>query len=288
MFGTILEMKAQYRMWIVVFCLGLLSCNSKQKADEAWVDSVLQAIDSIPDEQLDFSVDEVPLSDAVDGNFNDFIYAFLHSRQLQSERVGWPLKVTDSGGEIVRTLRNRGELRKVVFPSSMDYFLFLLDDAKQLEEDAGSMSEEAFVHLVDFNDMRVNRCTYQRKNGIWMLGNVCEQSFSESHFGNFLSFYSQFSADSVYQIEHVAQPLNISMPDEENDMETIEGTIDADQFPLFSPELPSGVVMVVDYGQLEENANRVVMVKCGMSNGMMDIMTFEHEEGEWKLTGLEE
>lgn len=265
-----------------------ISCNGKQKADEAWVDSVLQAIDSIPNEELSFTVDEVPINIALDGNFNDFIYAFLHNKQLQTERVGWPLKITDSEGETLYAIRSRSELRKVLSPSSMDYFVMLLSDVQQMEEDAGSVSSEANVHLVDFDEKHVNRCSYHRVDGLWMLDNVCEESFDEHSVGNFLSFYHHFIEDSVYQIEHVAQPLSISMPDDDDEMGTIEGTIDADQFPLFSPELPNGIVMIVDYGQLKDNANRIVMVKCGMSNGLMDILTFEHEAGEWKLVSLEE
>lgn len=289
-------MKVLTRTWIAAILLLMIatygsivvSCSGKQKADEAWVDSVLEAIDSIPDESLDFTVDEVPINTALDGNFNDFIYTFLHNRQLQSERVGWPLRVTDAEGKVIRTVRNRAGLHKLLTPSCTDYFVMLLEDVCQIESDASSTNSEAYVHLVDFDDLHINRCSYQRKEGLWMLNNVSEQTFNEHPLGRFLAFYQKFVSDSVYQIDHVAQPLNITMPDEEEETGSIEGTIDADQFPLFSPELPNGVVMFVDYGQLELDANRIVMVKCGMSNGMMDILTFEQEYGEWKLVGLEE
>lgn len=282
------NMKGIANTWIVLLGIVFISCNNKQHADEAWVDSVLHAIDSIPDENLDFTLNEVPIVKAVDGNFNDFIYAFLHNRQLQTERVEWPVKVLDTEGQVVRILRNRTEFRKALFPSSQDYFVMLLNNVSQMEEDAGSSSDEAYVHLVDFDNLCVERCSFLREDGFWMLNDVFEQSFIEHPLSGFLSFYHKFVVDSAYQINHVVQPLTISIPDEYEEMGTIEGTIDADQFPLFSPELPSGVVMLVDYGQLELKSDRIVMVKCGMANGMIDILTFEHKEGEWKLVELEE
>lgn len=282
------NMNGLAKTWIILLGFVLLSCNSKQRADEAWVDSVLQAIDSIPDEQLDFTLDEVPIDNAVDGNFNDFIYTFLRNRQLQLERVEWPVKVIDTEGKVVKTLRNRTEFRKALFPSSQDYFVMLLNDVSQMEEDAGSTSDEAYVHFVDFDNLSVERCSFLRKDGLWTLNDVFEQSFNEHPLSGFLSFYHQFAVDSIYQIDHVAQPLTVSIPDENDEMGMIDGTIDADQFPLFSPELPLGVVMFVDYGQLVKKSERIVMVKCGMANGMMDILTFDQEDGEWKLVGLEE
>lgn len=284
--------KHKSSLLILIFCsvlsCAMLSCNSKQKSNDAWVDSVLQAIDSIPDEEFDFVVDVVPVNTAVDGNFNDFLFAFLHNKQMQTERVEWPLMVTDADGGILATIRNRSEFRQLLTSCDTGYFVMFLDDASQLEDDPGSVSMQAHVHMVNLSDMQVNRCNYQRKDGQWMLEGIQKQSFEEHPLRSFLSFYGQFAADSTYQIAHVAQPLNISLPDDDDDMEIIEGTIDADQFPLFSPELPSGTMMVVDYGQLRENPTRVVMVKCGIASGMMDVLTFDFVDNEWVLTKMEE
>lgn len=271
-----------------VLSLFLMACNSKQRADEAWVDSVLQAIDSIPDEQLDYAVEEVPLSTAVDGDFNDFIYTFLNNGQFQAERVSWPLHVTDHTGSELRSISSGKELREMFRQAPTDYFVMFLNDVSQLEEDVSSSRDDAFVHLVDLDRSQVSRCSYVRQEGHWMMGDVCELDFDEHPLGSFLSFYRQFASDSIYQIDHVAQPLDIVVPDEDDETGYIEGTIDADQFPLFSPELPAGIMMVVDYGQLASHAHRIVMAKCGMGNGMMDLLTFEHEGGEWKLVKMEE
>lgn len=284
-----MAMRRDLPVWCCLLLgLVLAACNSKQQADEAWVDSVLQAIDTIPDERLDYSVDEAPLSNAVDGNFNDFFYAFLNNRKFQAERVAWPLAVCDVQGNERTKIRRSRELNDLLLNTPTDYFVLFLDNISQLEDDSYIESDAVSVHLINLDESSVNRCAYERQEGHWMMTGVTEESFDVHPMGHFLTFYNHFATDSIFQIAHVAQPLHISVPDEESETDYIEGTIDADQFPLFSPELPMGRMMVVDYGQLSSNARRLVMVKCGMGNGMMDILTFEREGSDWQLVGLEE
>ncbi len=268
--------------------IGVAGCGGRQTADEAWVDSVLEACDSIPEDTLVYDVEDLPLSEAVDGNFVDFLYTFTHNRTFQLSRLQLPLAVMDDAEEPQRYIRNQRTFDGEFNPTSKDYYVLLLNDLSELENAFGDGATTAALHLVDLPANRIRCFDCVRTEGIWQVVMENDKSLGSYSRGGFLEFYHRFATDSVYQIAHIAQPLNISMPDEDEEGEMIEGTIDADQFPVFSPELPVGQIMVMECGERACNPNRVVMVKCGMASSMMDVLTFERDGEGWKLVSLEE
>lgn len=265
----------------------LFGCHGKQQSDEEWVDSVLQAIDSIPEDTIFFDEADEMMSEAVDENFNDFIYAFLRSKSFQMERVAFPVPVVDGTDKTERVISSGRDFNREFAPTSTDYYILLLSDISQMEADPASQISNAELHIVDLDNVRAHRFAYANNGGEWKLTSANVEPFAEYSAGSFFNFYRQFVSDTEFQTQHIAQPLKVSMPDEE-DGEVVEGTIDADQFAVFSPELPEGRIIMLDYGIMKPNAERVVFVKCGMSNGMMDILTFEQEGGTWKLVEMEE
>ena len=104
---------------------------------------------------------------------------------------------------------------------------------------------------------------------------------------DFLNFYEHFSTDSVFQQESLAREVSISMEDPEGEMGGIEGIIEADQWPMFRPEMPTGSFIHIDFGQSFPHPDHIYFLKCGISNGMMDVFTFRNEDGRWKMTGYE-
>lgn len=271
---------------IATACL-FCSCNGKHAADQRWVDSVLNVCDSLPDDTLVYDMPSENVSSMVDEYFNDFIYTFSHNKRFQQSRILFPLNVYDGNGEKMREITNSKDMN-LFFPlNAPDSYVMLLNDVSQVE-DASSTMIVADLQLIDFDQECVRRLECERQNGQWMLNKAEEFTLDSHPFGDFLKFYNSFSSDSVYQIQHIAQPLSISIPDEDDENDLIEGTIDAAQFPVFAPVLPKGKILMVDYGQIVSNPHKVVMVKCGMGSGMMDIMSFEEEEGEWKLVSMEQ
>ena len=105
---------------------------------------------------------------------------------------------------------------------------------------------------------------------------------------DFLQFYDQFTTDSVFQQESLAEQLAFSMEDpDEEEGDDIEGTIDRGQWPVFRPEMPSGQFVNIDFGQSIPNPHRIYLLQCGISNGMLDIFTFHQDNGRWRLTSFE-
>lgn len=278
--------------WVVsisiLVVISLTSCNGKQSQDQEWVDSVLRACDSQPEDSLVYEIEQEVLSDAVDENFNDFIYTFTHNGEFQLERLQLPLKMMGESGEPLRVIRNTTEFREEFNPSSKDYYVMLVSDISSMEEDYGSTAREAQLDLIDLHKRQVREFGYARPDGKWTLKTAHVISFDNHSMSSFLDFYQHFVTDSVYQIAHIAEPLMISMPGEDDDVELIEGTIDPCQFPVFAPELPDGQFMVLDYNKEALNAKRIVMIKCGMASSMMNILTFEQDGGVWRLISLEE
>ena len=94
-------------------------------------------------------------------------------------------------------------------------------------------------------------------------------------------------SDAVFQQLSVANPLRYVTPDPEDDFNMIEGTLDHSQWDAFKPQLPSGIITNIHYGQTYNNANQMIMVKSGISNGLMDILGFQKRNGAWKLVSYE-
>ena len=292
------------RVFIVV-SIGLLmqavSCRGGvQSADEHWVDSVLQACDSIELDTLVYTVEEKAPAVSVDENFNDFLFDLLRNSQFQNERVQFPLPVCDAievGGTEVRDILDFRKLLQNVEP---DYFVLLLHDVNALASDPSSRALQARIHLVSLSSAVVNSLCCSREDGKWMVKSLMKQPLSTFVLSDFMHFYRKFANDTLYQASHVKHPLTVFLEDEDYEGEIIEGTIDADQFPVFSPVLPQDRFMLIEYGRMVDEGNeeddiqydasldrRCVMVKCGIGNGMMDVLTFEKESAEWMLTGIE-
>lgn len=272
----------------LVACL-LTACNGKQKADEAWVDSVMHALDSVPNESVDFTLQEDSVTSvAVDENFNDFLYTFMHNFRFLTQRVQWPVRVMNNAQQQIRTISRGNELKELLSLLDNDYYVMLLNSASQLESDPGSTASVASMKMVNLEDAQIHQFEFSRNSGQWFLTGICVDSFEENNLGSFLAFYNRFVNDSTFQLAHIAQHLNISIPDEDEENAYIEGTIDADQFSLFSPELPSGIFMVVDFDLIDENPHKVVMIKCGFATSMMDVLTFDFDADDWRLIKMEE
>ena len=89
------------------------------------------------------------------------------------------------------------------------------------------------------------------------------------------------------QRQAIEDPLRFVTADPENDFGTIEGTLSVDQWFAFKPMLPADEITNIRYGQVYKNPNRLVFVKRGISNGMLDVLSFIKKNGQWKFVSYE-
>ena len=128
----------------------------------------------------------------------------------------------------------------------------------------------------------------QNPNGKWMLTQERINVFGQSGpLEQFLAFYQRFVADSLFQVKSISSPLRYVTTDPEDDFGTVEGTLDVAQWQAFKPQLPDSVLTNVRYGQTYDDPDDMILVKAGISNGLMDILYFKKRRGAWKLVAYE-
>ncbi|MBO4549433.1 MAG: DUF4348 domain-containing protein, partial [Bacteroidaceae bacterium] len=172
---------------------------------------------------------------------------------------------------------------------SGEYFTTLYGNARQmLAEDDEEMEEDSIVSLqrINLSDGTIRNFEFLREEGRWQLETIRERTFDEDDLSDFLSFYARFCADSIFQSQSIANPLHIVLQDPDDEEQSIDGIIDADQWQTFSPEVPSGIISNIRKGQ-HYGGQRIVLRKSGLSNGLQEVFTFTKERGNWRLTRYE-
>ena len=235
-------------------------------------------------EELSLSQEESP---ALDGVFNDFLFAYLHSRTLRRERTAKPLRLehTTRPAEMLEEFDPDFEFGFL----SGEYFTTLYGSTSQmLEEDEEESEEDTIVSLqrINLNDGTIRNFHFLREQGHWQLDAIREATFEDDDLGDFLSFYAQFCNDSIFQTQSIANPLHIAIQDPEDGDGSINGIIDANQWQTFCPEVPSGIISNIRKGQ-SYGGQKIVLRKSGLSNGLQEVFTFTKERGTWRLTRYE-
>ena len=273
----------------------LLSCGGKTSPSNSldWgedeeqevplQDDVEEAADE-EEEKLALNEESAP---AMDGVFNDFLFAYLHSRTLRSERTAKPL-ILKHTSHPADTLEDFDPEFEFGFLSG-EYFTTLYGNVSQMmAEDEEDLEEDSVVNLqrINLNDGTIRNFQFLREQGQWQLTAIREATFEEDDLGDFLSFYAQYCTDSIFQTQSVADPLHIVIQDTEDEEGSIDGIIDADQWQAFCPEVPGGIISNIRKGQ-NYGPNKVVMRKSGLSSGLQEVFTFTRERGNWRLTRYE-
>lgn len=265
-----------------VACSHKLTGNDENEADS------LEIADSLENDSAFFFQEEdegLVLKEESNEVFNDFIFAFIHNTRFQADRIRFPLPVTEMDGS-TRTIRSGKEFRSEFLLPGNDYFTLILGD---LEQTNVLQNDSALQHIdlqnIDLEAQQMTNYAFDRNDGRWYLSNRAHTEF-ESPMREFLTFYEKFSTDSVFQLESVAKRLKFAM-DTGDEEEEMEGTIDRDQWPAFRPEMPGRSFINIDFGQTFPNPHRIYLLQCGISNGMLDIFTFNREGEHWQLVSYE-
>ena len=268
----------------------LLSCGgNRSNSNQEDVDLLLS--DSIPTDTLTKEEEELGLNEentpAIDGVFNDFLFAYLHSHSLRQERTTNPLPLEHSTRptELLEDFNPEFELGFL----SGEYFTTLYGNASQMyAEDDQELEEDSIVSLqrINLNDGTIRNFRFLREEGHWRLEAIREATFDDDDLNDFLNFYARFCSDSIFQSESIADPLRISIQDSEDEEGSINGIIDADQWQTFCPEVPSGIISNIRKGQ-NYGGHRIVLRKSGLSNGLQEVFTFTKERAGWRLTKYE-
>lgn len=275
-------------LWLSVLMLMLFqSCKRTgsfdsgaegDSADSARTDTVL-ASDSLAEE----AVEEAPVPKSADEYFNDFIYSFTSNRRYQYSRIVFPLPY-DRFGEKRYLSRKEWKFSKM-HNENVVYTVFF-DKESSLDLEKSRKVDEVTIEWFYMRKNCVQDFFFSRIDGKWKLRRMSEYGLENYPDKEFILFYQRFATDSLFQENHLFAEISVSVPDPDDDFETMTGTIGKEQWEAFKPELPGDVFTNIRYGQnLSEKKHRVVAVE-GSSNGFLTLLFFKKMDGEWKLYKL--
>lgn len=276
------------RFLFVFLSVGLLfsACQGQKGGGNIEQDNVdsTQVADTVASTLQEEIGEEEAMPKAADELFDDFIFNFAANKKLQSSRIVFPLKVLR--GEEVSYLK-KGQWQMEYFFMNQDYYTLLFDSEDEMERVKENISiEHAVVEKIYLEAKTVKQFVFNRISGLWMLKEVIHMPLNESRNASFLLFYEKFSSDVEFQSKHLDEYVKFVGPDPDDDFSQMEGVITPDTWEAFAPELPSGMIYNIVYGEPEKETGRKIFVLRGIANGLEIELFFKHEGGKWKLTQM--
>lgn len=270
---------------LVIVSFSTTGCVDKKPAkviDSTAVDTTAadtQALDST--EKL---IAETPMPKAADELFDDFVFNFAANRKLQMKRISFPLPVYRNGKVVKRIEKNRWKMEH--FFMRQDYYTLIFDNQKQMKLVKDTTIAHVVVEKVFYRKQLVQQFLFNRINGQWMMTSINYRPMYQNQNASFLKFYGKFATDSVFQSEHLHNPVKFVGPDPDDDFSTMTGDIEPETWPAFAPELPHGMIYNILYGQRYTESNQKIFVIRGIANGLETELTFRRIRGKWMLTKL--
>lgn len=228
---------------------------------------------------------EEPLPVTVDELFDDFIFNFASNRQLQMERIQFPLII--NSGEKTDTVE-RDEWQMERFFMNQGEYTLLFDSQEQMEQVKDTTLNDVIVEKIFLEDEYIRQYMFSRHEGKWMLCEVHNQTLPRNPNASFIDFYHHFVTDSVFQRESLSNEIDFVGPDPDDDFAQMEGVITPDFWDAFAPDLPQRMLFNVVYGRQDSTGNEKIFVLRGISNGQELELTFHRSHGRWMLTKLME
>ena len=277
----------------IIGCMFLVACWQKQHEErtddeEETADSLLKE----PSEEdadtlfLDKVTADTPLPASVDELFGDFIFNFDQSNRLQRNRIHFPLRIVDANGK--ERFIERQDWKHHYLLLQQDFCTVLWKSRRQMDAEQDTVLTQAQVEQIYLHSREINTYYFKRNdNNQWMLAEVRIIPFDKSEIGTFLDFYHQFASDSIFQRQHITDPLPFTTVDEDNEYALIEGSINKEQWFEFKPDMPQDVFVNINYGQKFHHSHRLLLQMRGIDNGLQSLLTFRRFGDQWRLTALE-
>lgn len=227
-------------------------------------------------------IEETPMPKAADELFDDFIFNFAANRQLQKSRIAFPLKVYGGGKLQKQVSQKRWRMER--FFMRQQFYTLIFDNERQMRLVKDTSVSHVVIEKIFFERKMVQQFLFNRVNGQFVMTSMNYEPLGKNNNAGFLEFYDRFSRDSAYQVESMADEVEFTAPDPEDDFASIDGVIMPQQWPDFKPSLiPRDVVYNIVYGQKCSDPRRKIFVIRGISNSLEIELTFRKIDGQWKL-----
>lgn len=227
---------------------------------------------------------EEHLPETADELFDDFIFEFARLKKVQAERVRFPLPVVGLGDTL--WIQKDRWTHEYLF-LRQDYYTVFFNNESQMELEKRTDLNRVDVEWHMPEEKQVKVYSFGREQGRWSLIQETIRPFRDSPLADFIAFYRRFVSDRDFQNRSIANPLHFVTVDPDDDFNVIEGTLSHEQWEAFKPQLPSGTLTNIRYGQAYGNPDEMIMVKRGIANGLMYMLSFKKIGGDWKLVSYE-
>lgn len=266
----------------------LMSCGNKKTKIDPFVtitnlvDSTAHKTDSVPQ----VVVDDDPKPTEADESFDDFIYGYASDDALQKQRTKFPLPYynVDTVSKI-----EKDEWKHDYLFTQQSYYTLLFDNEDDLELVGDTAVTSVKVEWFLLKERMVKRYYFERVKGAWMLEAINLRRVETEQNEDFITFYTRFVTDSIYQSRHIREPLVYITIDPDDEFSILETTLDLNQWYAFRPVLPVERLYNINYGQQnDDNATTKIMKVNGIGNGYSNIFYFRKRGGRWELYKYED
>ena len=276
--------------WVLVFFCLLVGCvGKKQRADDLVNRS---REDSMRLPLACGNLSGLFASDTLDrmeagGLFDDFVFSYASDSAFQLRHTVFPLSYNKNG---VQTWISREDWKMDKLFLGEDCYTLLFDDENDMGMVEGKTLSEVKVDFYGLASRHLKQYWFKRLDGRWKLEKISTDTIViDNPDEDFVMFYSRFATDSVFQLQHIATPLQFVTTDPDDEFSILETTLDVNQWYAFCPPLPRLWLSNIDYGQSNKKHSRTKILKLsGMGNGYSNILYFRKQGREWMLYKYED
>ncbi len=266
--------------------LALLSCRGNRPVQDVEELYIQDSIDSSED-TLHLIVEEPEPPQAVDELFDDFFFTFVINPNFQTHRINFPLQCNE--GDVQREINEEDWAQFNRF-SSQDFFSVIYENEDDIDVQKDTAVNRVAVEWIYLQDDYVETYTFRRFKSKWFLMSINISKIDNVPNGAFLKFYADFISDSTFQVASIRQPLRYTLTesDEEAD-EASNSQLTLSDWLSMRDELPipHESLVNIDYGQPSHSTTHKTLFMEGVSNGLSMKFKFKKEDGDWKLTEIE-
>ena len=193
---------------------------------------------------------EAPKPMEADELFDDFIFNYASDEKLQRQRTVFPLPYynVDTPSRIEKKYWKHDYLF-----TRQSYYTMLFDNEEDMDLIGDTTLNSVQVEWIFLQTHMVKKYYFERKKGMWMLEAINLRHMEKGENENFVDFYTHFASDSLYQREHIRNPLQFVTIDPDDEFSILETTLDVDQWFAFRPSLPTDKLSNINYGQKNED-----------------------------------
>ncbi|MCF0182966.1 MAG: DUF4348 domain-containing protein [Bacteroidaceae bacterium] len=273
-------------MAIVVMASGCGNVRTTDSTEEDVVDSldIILATDSLFAEYDEKAEEAGNLPRTVDETFEDFIFNFASRERFQKARITFPLHLRAFDDDMV-IYKEEWQYQELF--GGRDFYTVFFSSMEQSEIEKDSKVEAVDFENINLTDSVVKTLHFDKQEGLWKLTKQTLSAIEKHPLHDFLQFYGRFASDSLFRHSALQNSIQYVTTDPEDEFTHIEGTISAEQWDTFAPELPRGEITNINYGQPLARSREIVLLKRGIANGMYDELHFHNGERGWKLNYYE-